>query len=107
MAILKNFMFTLGVLASLTTGVAVATEAAPNATQSVCQADSLTLSGGQNMIKGLAETDKATACSHGNLQRGEQIAKRGCCSRHGGVCGCSDNGRAICCDDTLSPSCGC
>lgn len=32
--------------------------------------------------------------------------RRGCCSHHGGVCGCS-NGRALCCDTTLSPSCGC
>jgi len=31
---------------------------------------------------------------------------RGCCSWHGGVCGCS-GGRAVCCDNTLSPSCGC
>jgi hypothetical protein len=32
--------------------------------------------------------------------------KRGCCSWHGGVCGCS-GGRALCCDGTLSPTCGC
>lgn len=32
--------------------------------------------------------------------------KRGCCSWHGGVCGCS-NGRVVCCDQTLSPSCTC
>lgn len=32
--------------------------------------------------------------------------RRGCCSWHGGVCGCS-NGRAQCCDGTLSPTCGC
>lgn len=32
--------------------------------------------------------------------------RRGCCSHHGGVCGCS-HGRALCCDRTLSPSCGC
>lgn len=32
--------------------------------------------------------------------------RRGCCSHHSGVCGCSD-GRAVCCDNTLSPSCGC
>jgi len=32
--------------------------------------------------------------------------RRGCCSHHGGVCGCS-GGRALCCDGTLSPSCGC
>lgn len=34
------------------------------------------------------------------------LAKSGCCSWHGGVCGCS-GGRALCCDNTLSPSCGC
>ena len=34
------------------------------------------------------------------------FAKRGCCSWHKGVCGCS-GGRAACCDGTLSPSCGC
>lgn len=31
---------------------------------------------------------------------------RGCCSHHNGVCGCN-NGRAVCCDNTYSPSCGC
>jgi hypothetical protein len=37
-----------------------------------------------------------------------QIVRRGCYSWHGGVCGCDRNqGRAICCDNTLSPSCGC
>jgi len=34
------------------------------------------------------------------------LAKAGCCSWHGGVCGCS-GGRALCCDGTLSPTCGC
>ena len=34
------------------------------------------------------------------------IARQGCCSHHGGVCGCS-NGRTVCCDSTFSPSCGC
>lgn len=32
--------------------------------------------------------------------------KRGCCSWHGGVCGCR-NGRVLCCDGTLSPTCRC
>jgi hypothetical protein len=32
--------------------------------------------------------------------------RQGCCSYHGGVCGCS-GGRALCCDGRLSPSCGC
>jgi hypothetical protein len=34
------------------------------------------------------------------------LAQSGCCSYHGGVCGCS-NGRQLCCDGTLSPSCTC
>ena len=36
----------------------------------------------------------------------EIIARRGCCSWHGGVCGCA-NGRVVCCDGTYSPSCTC
>lgn len=36
----------------------------------------------------------------------KQLERRGCCSHHGGVCGCS-SGRATCCDGSLSPSCGC
>ena len=35
------------------------------------------------------------------------IAKRGCRSHHGGVIGCSNGGRQICADGTLSPSCTC
>lgn len=34
------------------------------------------------------------------------IAGRGCCSSHGGVCGCA-GGRTKCCDGTLSPTCQC
>jgi len=34
------------------------------------------------------------------------VERRGCCSWHGGVCGCS-LGRVSCCDGTLSPSCTC
>jgi hypothetical protein len=43
------------------------------------------------------------------LQAGEgkeQIARRGCCSHHGGVCGCQ-GGRQVCCDGSFSPSCTC
>jgi hypothetical protein len=37
-----------------------------------------------------------------------QEARRSCCSWHGGVCGCNDSaGRLLCCDGSLSPSCGC
>ncbi|MCB9957605.1 MAG: hypothetical protein H6843_03225 [Rhodospirillaceae bacterium] len=35
-----------------------------------------------------------------------EIAQRGCCSWHRGVCGCSGS-RIVCCDGSLSPSCGC
>lgn len=34
------------------------------------------------------------------------VQTQGCCSTHGGVCGCK-NGRYQCCDGTESPSCGC
>lgn len=34
------------------------------------------------------------------------LATQGCCSHHGGVCGCS-GGRQSCCDGSLSPSCTC
>jgi hypothetical protein len=34
------------------------------------------------------------------------LERRGCCSHHGGVCGCGGT-RAQCCDGSLSPSCGC
>jgi len=36
----------------------------------------------------------------------DEAERRGCCSHRQGVCGCS-SGRAICCDGTPSPSCGC
>lgn len=35
-------------------------------------------------------------------------ARSGCCSWHGGVCGCDTSvGRQVCCDGSYSPSCGC
>lgn len=37
---------------------------------------------------------------------GVKLAKRGCCSWHGGVCGCKE-GRIVCCDATYSPTCKC
>lgn len=33
--------------------------------------------------------------------------QRGCCSHHGGVCGCMSSGSKKCCDGTASPSCVC
>ena len=37
----------------------------------------------------------------------EVEARRGCCSHHGGVSGCSESGKQICNDGTLSPTCTC
>lgn len=38
----------------------------------------------------------------------EQAEKAGCCSRHGGVCGCNEDYHKLkCCDGSLSPGCGC
>ena len=34
------------------------------------------------------------------------VNRKGCCSRHGGICGCEGK-RMKCCDDTLSPTCKC
>lgn len=34
-------------------------------------------------------------------------AKRGCCSSHGGEAGCASDGRRICADGTISPTCTC
>jgi hypothetical protein len=36
----------------------------------------------------------------------QKIARRGCCSWHGGVCDCI-GGRVVCCDGTFSPTCTC
>lgn len=41
-----------------------------------------------------------------HLKIDSEPERSGCCSWHGGVCGCQ-NGRALCCDGTLSPSCTC
>jgi len=41
-----------------------------------------------------------------NLDLDLDVERRGCCSWHQEVCGCSA-GRAVCCDGMLSPTCGC
>lgn len=45
------------------------------------------------------------AVESSGVQR-DEAEKSGCCSWHGGVCGCS-GGRQVCCDGTLSPTCTC
>lgn len=34
------------------------------------------------------------------------VEHAGCCSHHKGVCGCSSD-HALCCDNTISKTCGC
>ncbi len=49
-----------------------------------------------------------TACNETGLtllQR-DELGQSGCCSWHGGVCGCQ-YGRVVCCDGNYSPSCSC
>lgn len=54
------------------------------------------------------DNGNAEACSEleASGATAEILAKRGCCSHHKGVCGCS-GGRVTCCDGTTSPSCTC
>jgi hypothetical protein len=59
-------------------------------------------------------TGPANAQSSSQFLNGQAICEadrsnpqgQGCCSWHGGECGCSD-GRDVCCDGSLSPSCTC
>jgi hypothetical protein len=46
------------------------------------------------------------SCKGRTFASAEEALQSGCCSWHNGVCGCS-NGRKVCCDNTLSPSCKC
>jgi len=59
----------------------------------------------------ITKENSQSICSSQNLYLNQQskteYARRGCCSHHGGVCGCSSSGRLQCCDGTLSPTCGC
>lgn len=52
----------------------------------------------------IEQADKPPCASQPNDKA--EVGQRGCCSWHGGACGC-ENGRVKCCDGTLSPSCGC
>ena len=45
-------------------------------------------------------------CKGKTFASAEEAMQSGCCSWHGGVCGCS-NGRKVCCDGEKSPSCKC
>lgn len=54
-----------------------------------------------------AELVEADSCQNEeSVSSDDQVARRGCCSHHGGVCGCGGI-KLRCCDGTNSPSCGC
>lgn len=51
---------------------------------------------------------KTNDTSHiAQIQTNDTEQRQGCCSWHGGECGCDSTGRVICCDGTLSPTCRC
>ncbi|WP_026841859.1 hypothetical protein [Citrifermentans bremense] len=49
--------------------------------------------------------DKTEICKATSAEK-DEVGRRGCCSWHGGVCGCS-GGTVVCCDGSYSPSCTC
>ena len=60
-----------------------------------------------DFLKALMETPEASGCQvqQTDAPIGDQ-AGQGCCSWHGGQCGCSA-GQVVCCDGQYSPTCGC
>lgn len=101
------FIFALAMLLSLVffTGAFAAGEnCTSSATDTLCQSHTLFEHAPDNAPAAPELTDE---CLSKSGERGEQLAGRGCCSKHGGVCGCAPNGRTVCCDNTLSPSCRC
>lgn len=77
----------------------------------------LTNVSGSNIASQNSSFQKITIASDGDIRDPDadssdnhkiELARRGCCSHHGGVCGCDEaKDRIICCDGTLSPSCTC
>lgn len=53
----------------------------------------------------MASPAKTEVCKAAASEK-DELGRRGCCSWHSGVCGCSD-GRVVCCDGSYSPSCTC
>ena len=56
----------------------------------------------------LATSEKAAVCKllKDGGANAERLAQQGCCSAHGGVCGCQ-YGNVLCCDGQYSASCDC
>jgi hypothetical protein len=59
-------------------------------------------------VSSKTESDTKESLNVAQVREHDVEQRQGCCSWHGGVCGCDySTGRAICCDGTLSPSCSC
>lgn len=56
----------------------------------------------------LESLTSSTEINYNDVQKDndDYTTKSGCCSHHGGVCGCA-LGETVCCDGTISPTCGC
>jgi len=57
-----------------------------------------------NILRQLASTAESPKDTKSSSS--QDAERSGCCSHHRGVCGCSF-GRAVCCDGSYSPTCGC
>ncbi|CAN5197546.1 hypothetical protein BH09MYX1_BH09MYX1_51600 [soil metagenome] len=58
------------------------------------------------IVLAVASVGAAAPPDHEQQDQHPSPDRPGCCSHHGGVCGCASS-QAPCCDRTLSPSCGC
>ncbi len=94
----------LFVVVLLAVGTVMASPEADNSTVSIEKCSVQTFLG---LNASAEETDtQSHQCLVEDEEGEDKLARRGCCSWHGGVCGCS-GGRAVCCDGSFSPSCGC
>jgi hypothetical protein len=60
----------------------------------------------KSLLDALVGPAKSTCDQEASEATEGDQAGQGCCSWHGGQCGCS-SGRVVCCDGQYSPSCGC
>lgn len=66
----------------------------------------ITLSSSLSMVEAKAIKPNLVKTECKGITNKEELVRRGCCSWHSSVCGCS-GGTAMCCDGTPSPTCGC
>ena len=56
-------------------------------------------------VQSSVQTPKSN-CEANDVIAALSEGQQGCCSWHGGVCGCN-SGRVVCCDGSYSPTCRC